>query len=87
MNLKKTALPALIVAGAMTAATPIMARGLVADIFVRPFSPKLADRLDEENRKLKDANPLYKSIEEGASATVRNTIRTLPDRVLFRGRY
>lgn len=76
---------AFVIGAAMTVATPSMAGGLLADIFVRPFSPKAADKADDWHRNVKDHNPAYKSLEEGASRTVRDNFRTLPDRMLFRG--
>ena len=54
MNRKCVVVVAII--GTLAATSPASAGGLLADIFVRPFNPRLAEVLDEGHAKL--GNPL-----------------------------
>ncbi|MET4312712.1 hypothetical protein [Bradyrhizobium sp. RT4b] len=78
MNRLKIALlpaaTALFIAGFVS---PSAAGGLLAGVFVRPFSPKAAGDLDNANRQLKNSVPIYKQADETISSTVRNA----PERV------
>jgi hypothetical protein len=64
----------------MMLAVPAQAGGLIGDIIkgagrvvgVKPIED-LGRNLDAEHKRFKDANPLYKKVEEEGSATVRNT--------------
>lgn len=50
---------------------PVQAGGFLADVFVKPFSPDAAKALDDANREIKKAVPLYGAAEEGVTNIVK----------------